>query len=150
MCVNNQHSLFCIEFHVAACFLQELGVQIEYHAYQCFNLTDGTAVLVIIKNVYLALLQIIGLVLAIQTRKVTVKVLNDSKYIAALIYISSITLVVLVLTTFTLRNFINIYQLLYSGGLLVAITAFLALIFIPKVRALHHYYVSYTSLTTKF
>ena len=87
--------------------------------------------------VYIVLIQIIGIVLAIQTRKVKVKALNDSKYIAALIYISTIVWLVSGVVIFILPwNTINISELIFSGGLMVIVTAFLCLTFIPKVRCM--------------
>ena len=91
----------------------------------------------IIILIYLGLLQVIGIILAIQTRKVKVKVLNDSKYIAALIYISSIVLIILVVISFTAVGYINVAEVFYSGGLLLATTAFLCLTFIPKMVSLY-------------
>ena len=86
---------------------------------------------------YLGLLQVIGIILAIQTRKVKVKLLNDSKYIAALIYISSIVLIIIAIIRFTLGDYINVTEVFYSGGLILATTAFLSLTFIPKMVSLY-------------
>lgn len=83
--------------------------------------------------IYLGLLQIVGLVLAIQTRKVKVKVLNDSKYIAALIYISSIVLITKAVAVFGVNNLLNVREAILSGGIIVVSTAFLSFVFIPKV-----------------
>ena len=85
--------------------------------------------------VYLAILQIIGILLAFQTRKVKLHGLRDSKFIAAIIYISSIVLVVLALVTFTLRVYINIGAGIYATGVLILTTIFLILVFIPKVQS---------------
>lgn len=86
-------------------------------------------------------LHIIALILAIQTRKVRIKILNDSKEVAAIIYITSIVLAELVIVSFSLTNFQNIYETLYCGGLIVAATVVLAVIFIPKVCVsfIYHY-----------
>ena len=85
--------------------------------------------------IYIILVQIVGIILAIQTRKVKVKALNDSKYIAALIYISTITWVITGVVIFILPwNTINISELIFSGGIMVTVTAFLCLTFIPKVK----------------
>ena len=84
----------------------------------------------------MALLQLIGFILAVQTRKVKIKALNDSKYVAAIIYVTSIVLVVLVLVTFALSRFLTIAEVFFSGMLMLGTTAFLSLIFIPKVRGL--------------
>ena len=98
------------------------------------NAENNSRIVSIVIFVYLALLQIVGIILAIQTRKVKIKVLNDSKYIAALIYISSLVLIVLAIITFTLDSLINVSELIYCGCLLLATTAFLCLTFIPKVH----------------
>ena len=82
---------------------------------------------------YLALLQIIGIILAIQTRKVKIKLLNDSKYIAALIYTSSLVLMLIGVVSFTATSIPNIGEALTSGGLWVVTVLFLSLVFIPKV-----------------
>ncbi len=84
--------------------------------------------------VSIAILQIIGIVdLAIQTRKIKIKLLNDSKYISAVIYISSIALFFTGSNVLIPDQFINIEEALFSGSILVGTTCFLALIFIPKV-----------------
>ena len=91
----------------------------------------------IVIYVYIILIQIIGIILAVQTRNVKVKALNDSKYIAALIYISTIVWLFTGIVIFILPwNIINISEMIYSGGLLLAVTVFLCLTFIPKVQQL--------------
>ena len=82
---------------------------------------------------YLAVLQIIGIVLSFQTRKVKLQGLRDSKFVAAIIYISSIILVALALVTFSLRTYINIGTTIITIGIFSLTTIFLALIFVPKV-----------------
>ena len=63
---------------------------IVYFVWQC-NVGNNFIIVNVAILVYLALLQIVGIILDIQTlKKVKIKVLNDSKYIASLIYISSI------------------------------------------------------------
>ena len=105
---------------------------IQFKVYQCFPRPAQTIWLGV-TFAYLALLQIIGIILAVQTRKVKIKLLNDSKYIAALIYISSIALVVIVIITVVPLTLINVVEGVFSGCLLVATTFFLVLVFIPKV-----------------
>ena len=80
------------------------------------------------------MLQVIGLVLAIQTRKVKLRGLRDSKYVAAIIYISSISIVVMALVTFALDKYINIGTGILASVILVLTTIFLTLIFVPKVK----------------
>lgn len=82
--------------------------------------------------------------LAVQTRKVKVPGLKDSKFVAAIIYISSILIVALAMETFALRNYINIGAGIITSGIFTLTTLFLALIFIPKVslRLNMHYRVA--------
>ena len=100
--------------------------------YHCFSGTIQI-IYVVVTLAYLAILQIIGIVLTIQTRKVKIKLLNDSKYIAAVIYISSIALVLIAIVTLVPGFFINVIETIFSGSILVATTFILGLIFIPKV-----------------
>ena len=48
------------------------------------------------------ILQVIALVLAFSTRKVKVKGIDDAKYIAAAVYVTSIVLVVVIVATYSL------------------------------------------------
>ena len=105
--------------------------------YQCYTETIHTIYLTV-TFVYLAILQIIGIVLAIQTRKIKIKLLNDSKYIAAVIYISSIALFFIGSNVIIPDQFINIEEALFSGSILVGTTFFLALVFIPKVQYIQY------------
>ena len=91
----------------------------------------------IILFVYLGFLQLVGVVLALRTRKVKIKVLNDAKYIITLVYISSIVLILIAIIRFTVGSMIHVTEVFYSGGLLVATTVFLSLTFIPKMISLY-------------
>lgn len=104
---------------------------LDYYVYQCFNTSSFLWLLFL--YIYLGLLQIIALILAIQTRKVRIKILNDSKEVAAIIYITSIVLVELAIVSFALSSFNNIYEALYDFGLLLVAIVILLLIFVPKV-----------------
>ena len=101
--------------------------------WQCYESGSLPFILDLLIFVYLGLLQLVGIILAFQTRKVKISVLNESKSVAALVYISSIVLVVIVLITFILRGYLNITGTMFSGGIILLATFFLALIFIPKV-----------------
>ena len=81
-------------------------------------------------------LQVIALVFAFATRKVKVKGLDDSKYIAAAIYVTSIVLAFAIITSYSLRDFVNTYPTLFCTGFLIGTTVILGLVFVPKVRTL--------------
>ena len=104
--------------------------------WQCYSSRSVPFIFEIIIFIYLGLLQFVGIILAFQTRKVKITVLNESKSVTALIYISSIVLVVIVLITFILRSYINLSTAVFSGGIIILATFFLGLSFIPKVHLL--------------
>ncbi len=101
----------------------------------CYNakLKPVASAWIVMTSLYLALLQVTGVVLALRTRKVKIKVLKDSKYIVAVIYISAIALTVILLSTFALDNWPNAIEFLFSGSLIVSTNAILLMVFVPKV-----------------
>lgn len=113
--------------------ISDFGVREENYVLVCFRASSLSFFWEILIFAYLAILQIIGLVLAFQTRKVKLQGLKDSKFVAAIIYISSIIIVALALVTFSLRTFINIGTGISVFGIFSLTTIFLALIFIPKM-----------------
>ena len=84
--------------------------------------------------------------MAFHIRRVKIKALNDSKEIAVIIYINSITLALLAVVEFALNAYHEVYAALLGLGIMVAATLFLALVFIPKV--LTRYYNGHDQLLT--
>ena len=83
--------------------------------------------------VYKGLLQVIALLLVFRTRKVKVKGMDDSKYIAAVVYITSIVLAVIIITTYTLTDFVSVFPAVVGSGFLLGTTMILVLVFVPRV-----------------
>ena len=52
--------------------------------------------------------------------KVNISILNDSKYITAIIYVSSLVVVVKILVTFVSGNLQNFNEAFFSGGLMLS------------------------------
>ena len=71
--------------------------------------------------------------MAFHIRRVKIKALNDSKEIAVIIYINSITLALLAVVEFALNTYHEVYTALFGLGLMVGASIFLSLVFIPKV-----------------
>ena len=107
-------------------------MKIQFMVYLCFPQTLQKVWIGVI-FAYLALLQIIGIVLAVQTRKVKIKVLNDYKYIAAIIYLSAIALLAITVISLVPLTLLDLQEGVFSGSLLLLTTIFLVLVFIPKV-----------------
>ena len=74
--------------------------------------------------------------MAFRTRKVTIKALiNDSKQIALLVYITTVELVVLAVTVFGLREWHIVYRAVFGGAIFVAATVYLSVVFIPRISS---------------
>ena len=73
------------------------------------------------------------MMLAFQTRKVKYPGLNDSIHVAAIIYTSSLVLVVVIVDVFILNTYLNTSEAIYTLGIMILTTTFLALTFVPKV-----------------
>lgn len=109
----------------------------EHYVLVCYKTSSLSFYWRILIIVYLAIIQFFGIILAFQTRKVKFPGLNDSKFVGAIIYISSIVLVILTMDTFLLTSYLNVYGVTYSFGILILTTIFLSLTFIPKVNTYH-------------
>ena len=121
---------------VTICLTQSSDIREDYYVWQCYISASAPFILDLIIFIYLGLLQFVGIILAFQTRKVKINVLNDSKAVTTMIYLSSIVLVKIVLITFILRSYINLSAAVFSGGIIILATFFLVLSFVPKVRIL--------------
>ena len=135
--VNTLESKWCYNNNNYALILpswQSLGIREEYSVWVCYKASSPNFFWKIFIFAYLGILQIVGIVLAFQTRKVKLPGLKDSKFIAAAVYISSIVLIALALVTFALRTYINISTGIRVAGIFAMTTMILVLIFIPKVK----------------
>ena len=108
-------------------------MKIIYQVWQCTARNNANIINITIFS-FEAILQFIGVILAFQTRRVKIRVLNDYVYISATIYISTIAIVSTAAITVTLGALLNATEVAYSGALLIATTCLLCLTFIPKVH----------------
>ena len=113
-------------------FLQEKGIIENYLVIYCY--TSVSFYWRLFLYLYLAILQVSALVLAFKTRNVKIKVLNDSKEISAIVYITSVVDVELIIVTIALSDYNNLIAFFYYGGVLIATTVILSLVYVPKVR----------------
>ena len=97
-------------------------------------LGEDAVVWLALSYIYKALLQLVAMFMAFSTRRVKIKALNDSKEIAVVIYFNSITLTLLAVVEFALKQYHEVYAALFSLALVVEASVFLTLIFIPKVQ----------------
>ena len=114
-------------------FTQSSGLHVNNVVWVCFSSASAPFFIDIVIYAYLIILQLIGITLAFQTRKVKIVALNDSKYVATIVYLSSIFLIMMILVNFTLPSFIDVSSGIFVGGTVIIASLFLGLTFIPRV-----------------
>lgn len=112
-------------------YLQVLRVEYQYFIFVCSS--NQRRITLGVLYGYKALLQILAVILALKTRKVQVKGLDDSKYIIAATYLSSLVLLAVIIMTYTAYELINTYAVVTSASFILGSTAIIAIVFIPKV-----------------
>jgi hypothetical protein len=112
-------------------YTQARGIIYEYSIYICESHSRTITISVVYG--YKAVLQVIALIFAFSIRKVNIKGLDDSPFIIAAIYVSSIVLAVILVSSVTLKDFENVFAVVYCTGFFVGATAILLLVFVPKV-----------------
>ena len=127
------HNLLLVVEHFLNCyFLQATGIKEEHYIIICGNPPPEIAFAVI--NLILKFtMHIAAVVLAIRTRHVQVKVINDTKETQAIVYISTVLLVLFVVCNFIFEGYPNIYGLTVGVFAYIETVMFLGLTFIPKV-----------------
>ena len=111
--------------------LQVFRVKYQYFIFVCTS-TERQITLGILYG-YKALLQILAVILALKTRKVQVKGLDDSMYIIAATYLSSLVLLAVIIMTYTASDLINTYAVVSSTCFILGSTMIVGIVFIPKV-----------------
>ena len=109
-----------------------MGVEIQYIMYNC-TLKIWEELLVVLIWIYLFFMKLISLWLAFKTRNVKITALNDSKYIAIIVYITMLLLVLGAIVYFAPYDHVIIFVVLFSSLTYISMTAILGLTFLPKV-----------------
>ena len=108
-------------------------MQVNYYQLMCYPTSSSPFYWKILILAYLAVYQIVGIVLAFETRKVKFPGLRESAFVATMIYISSLVLVMLAVDIFILSSYLNSYGAIFAIGILILTTIFLLFTFVPKV-----------------
>ena len=108
---------------------------LRYFVLDCHSL-DRSITLGVLYG-YKMVLQIIALIIAFTIRKVKIKGLNDTKYIAVAVYITSIITAMTIVITFTLDQHINIFGSIFGIGFFIVTTVILGLVMLPPVSQLN-------------
>ena len=90
---------------------------------------------------------LVGLFLAFETRKVKIKSLNESRFIAMSVYAAVIVSVTLAPIGFWLRNFSNVQYGIIGIMIMLSTSLILGLIFVTKVSDLYQFFVLFLSFS---
>ena len=112
--------------------IQVQGIVYEYFFYFCDSKSRDISLGILYG--YKALLQVIALAFSFSIRKVKIKGLNDAKSIALAVYITSIVTAVIIVSFYSLKEYLNLYAILFCLGFFIGTTAIQCLTFIPNVR----------------
>ena len=110
---------------------QEDKILVEHFNLVCEGKRDTIWIAVIL--FYLVATQLVAVYLAFRTRKVKIKALNDAKYLALIIYTSTVIITVMIIGVVALGSFLNADAAVFSACILVFTTLVLGLLFVPKV-----------------
>ena len=88
--------------------------------------------------IYINYAQILALLLSFATWKVQIRGLDDSKPIIVATYVTSLVLAVVIVSTYTLTEYINAYATVFGVGFFFGTTLILCLVFMTKVLLYNH------------
>ena len=108
-----------------------MRVEFQYFIYTCNSIARDITLGVLYG--YKLLLHLATVVMALKTRKVRVKGLNDYREIVLATYVSSFVLVIILIFNIFVSDRIDLFTVLTSFGLFVGATAIMVLVFVPKV-----------------
>ena len=113
--------------------MQEREINEHYEYYTCDHVPYVRTITICLLFGIVGILLGCALFMAFKTRKVRIKGLNDAKYITAIVFISSLSVLMFVIFTFTLDGHVDAYPAARTGIILISMTIILGLVFIPKV-----------------
>lgn len=111
---------------------------VEYTVLKCQGKREKIWIYLVFGGIVLT--QLLAVFFAVRTRKVHIRALNDSKYMAVVIYLTTMILIVMIVSVITLENFINADAAVFAGGVMIFTTLVLTLTFIPKVHVCVYVY----------
>lgn len=122
----------CLYCMVTILYLQENGIRVENYVIKCYN--GYSIVWIGFEFICLLFVQAVALVLTILTRKVKIRVLNDSKEMIIIVYSTTIIMLILGVFTFNPKYRFLLEEIVFNGLVMLATTIFLGLLFVPKVH----------------
>ena len=114
--------------------LQNDGIPENHLFYHCDSSDNSRTISMGVSFAYKLLLQLIAVYFAFRTRNIEIEVLNDSKQTAAIVYITSLILIIATASSFTTDTCPNLFGAIVGIAIAVYPTVILGFTFIPKVR----------------
>jgi len=115
------------------CTLQVREVEYHYFIYICSS--TGRDIMLGVLYGYKAVLQGATVIMALKTRKVKVRGLDDCREIVMATYLTSFVLVIILIINYTVEDMINTFTALTSLSFFIGATAIILLVFVPKVTS---------------
>ena len=113
--------------------MQDARIDTRYEFYTCSRVPNARIIFSGVIFGFVCILMACALFMAIKTRKVHIKELNDAKYITAIVYVTSLGSMIHIVCTFTLRTRVDTFPAALTGIFMLLITVVLGLVFVPKV-----------------
>ena len=107
------------------------AVEFRYYIYICTSVARDATLGVLYS--YKIFLQAVTVVMALRTRKVKVRGLDDYREIIMATYLTSFVLVIILIVNYTLKERINAFAAVTSLSYFTGATAIMVLVFVPKV-----------------
>ena len=114
-------------------FIQVRDTITRYYVYICKSQARSIGLSILYG--YKMLPQVVALIFAFSIRKIKIKGLDDAKYIAFAVYITSLVTAIVVVITHTLYNYINAFAAVFCTGFLIGTTTILFLVLLPPVSS---------------
>lgn len=129
--VSNLNNLYLFSSCFGMVVLQVHGITVQFMATTCTSSSEPYWLSILFG--YKVLIQVTGVILAFRIRTVQIKDLNDTKETAAIIYITSLLLAIVIIVTLTLGDYQDIDGSAYGFGICTSTTLVIAFTFVPKV-----------------
>lgn len=117
--------------------LQSDGIPENHVFYRCDSSDNSGRISTAVSFAYKFLLQLIAVYFAFRTRNVEIEVLNDSRQTTAIVYLTSLILIVTTAFLFTTDTRPNLFGAVVGIAIIVYPTVILGFTFIPKVRGMY-------------
>ena len=123
----------CVTVNIFLDHSQVRGV--EYHFFVIICSSDARKFTLGVLYGYKVVLQAITVIMALKTRKVKVRGLDDYREIIMATYLTSFVLVIILIINYTVEDQRNTFTALTSLSFFTAATATILLVFVPKVTS---------------